>query len=136
MPAKKTFHSIRVRGGARFDVAPTHKGFELPAFRQLVALVTQVGEDAPTFEVAVNTLIGEIAWQRVDTGLYEGVLEGGFPTGKTLILVGQSGDGGFSGAVRCWSDVSNGIHLASQFGNGDPGDGVLYHHGLMVLVYP
>jgi hypothetical protein len=47
MPAKKTFTSIRVRGAAKFDVLPTHKGqpllFGFDALRALAVV-----EDVPT----------------------------------------------------------------------------------------
>ena len=85
MPAKKTFHSIWVRGPARFDVRPTHAAVPLPVFREYVAAVAQVGAGAPSSEIRVNTLGGVPVWSRVSAGHYLLTLAGAFPRVKTFV---------------------------------------------------
>ena len=51
------------------------------------ALLSQAGTADPTAVVLENTL-GDIVWTRASTGVYEGTLADGFPTGKTWVTIG------------------------------------------------
>jgi len=51
------------------------------------ALLSQSGNTAPTAIVLSNS-VGAIVWTRTNAGIYAGTLNGAFPSGKVLILVG------------------------------------------------
>jgi hypothetical protein len=68
------------------DLAGSISGNIRP-YKVYTAFVTQTGTDAPVPTILENTLEGNIVWTRVDTGVYEGTLNGAFLQGKTVCLV-------------------------------------------------
>lgn len=111
------------------------------------ALLTQTGTNAPVATVLENTLGGVPVWYRDTNGVYFVQLNGFFPSGKTFVLIGNSG---------IYSDNTMGLYLITSFiespnriniytnyfnfdggfNNCNPYDGALSETAIQILVYP
>lgn len=66
-------------------------------YKSYVALLDQFDEDPPTPTIILNT-IGNIVWERVDTGIYSATLTGAFTVDKTFTMMNGSNLNLFGGA--------------------------------------
>ena len=55
-------------------------------YKVYTALLSQIGNAAPTATVLENTLGGTVVWSRTGTGVYTATLNGAFPLGKTTVM--------------------------------------------------
>ena len=55
-------------------------------YKVYTALLSQIGNAAPTATVLENTLGGTVVWSRTGTGVYNATLNGAFPLGKTTVM--------------------------------------------------
>jgi len=106
-------------------------------FKVYRALLTQVGVNAPTAVVLENTLGGVPIWeyQLPGPGLYNCVLAGAFPVGKTFVLTGNSDNTDtavFGYSIAALGDAVNVQTLAL----GVLSDDVLDNTAIQILVYP
>lgn len=55
-------------------------------YKVYTAILTQIGNAAPSAVVLENTLGGTVVWSRTGTGVYTATLNGAFPLGKTTVM--------------------------------------------------
>jgi len=109
------------------------------------ALLTQSSTDAPTATVLENTLGGTPAFAAYDNaGLYSLVGTGLFPSGKTMVMIGDPLLTGSSSAMytaqACWVDA-NTVSVETRevlVGDGTAAftDDLLTSTPIEILVYP
>lgn len=104
---------------------------ESPNYTTYEGAITQDGTDDPTVYIFKNTLEDPIAWSRIDVGTYEGVLEGAFPEGRTILELGQTGSG--SGFTRVDDDTVQIVTYGNAIGTEE--DGRLTNTSLKIKVY-
>lgn len=117
----------------------------LAGVKRYVALLSQVGTDAPVATVLENTLGGAVVWTRDDVGSYYGALAGAFPPAKTGSRISgprNAGAMGTHGVVDVYtSNDTNLIVVSTHDVDGASAidvssDEVLSRTFLEVIVYP
>jgi hypothetical protein len=121
MPAKKTFHSIRVRGFAHFDKIPEHLGVQLPTYKSLVFVLDDSDVGNPVFTVLFNSFGVEPVFSRLTAGIYNVSMAGQFPEGKVLPSSGW-GPGSTSIAFGGFRDDDDNFHVMTFTPGGDQDD--------------
>ncbi|MBK8990155.1 MAG: hypothetical protein IPM39_29510 [Chloroflexi bacterium] len=102
-------------------------------YLEYVALLSQVGGNAPSAAVLKNT-IGTITWSRVGEGNYIGTRTGAFPSGKTVVLVGTViTEMIFMTAGRA---NNNQISVSTMANDGNYYDDNLQETAIVIRVYP
>jgi hypothetical protein len=107
----------------------------MPAPRIYRALLSQNGSNAPTASVFENTLDGDVVWNRLAGGTFNGTLAGAFAEGKTLVfatLGESSGDAITLTANRLTSDKVVLITKDSEATSVDPSAEI----SIEIIVYP
>ena len=131
MPAKKTFSSIRVRGLAQFDQMLQKGSKPVPAFREYIARVTDLGGGELTITVVVNTLGGAIVWEYQAIGQFQLNLVGGFVEGKTVAWFAGTNN------ARCQvADITTDwMSIETHAAGGALQDGVMVGTFIIIHVY-
>ena len=113
--------------------------------KKYVALLSQLGTDAPTATVMENS-IGNIVWSRFEAGFYRATLSGAFTTAKTFVQVSSIDRMDFSPpstfthnlfTVTLKSIGNNDVDIVVFDTSGDMVDpGVLNSIPIEIFVYP
>lgn len=103
--------------------------------KKYVALLTQIGANAPTAAVMENTMGGTVTYARSDIGQYTATLAGVFIGAKTFVIIASIGDGETTGS--CVSKRVNDNTLSIETGfSGARADDMLAETGFEIRVYP
>jgi hypothetical protein len=116
----------------------TPSSITLP-YKVYVALVTQLGTDAPTVIVLESTLSGTPAWTRLSTGIYRCTLAGEFTQDKTVMLVNQTYLDTRSGAIQVTANSGlspDVVQLVSFNRSFVEADDLLVRTAVEIRVYP
>jgi len=110
------------------------------SYLRYVALLGQIGTDAPQVIILENT-IGDIVWTRQNTGFYRANLVGAFPTNKTWCSAISGANTGNSGYFNfCKDDTSNDfVQLIFADGSYDINSinpAIVYECSIEIRVYP
>jgi len=103
------------------------------------ALLTQSGTNAPVATVLDNTLGVTVVWTRNDVGVYFGSAPNQFPTGRTMVFLGEGqtldswGENGNLAAAKLEADDA--IRVESGVA-GTPADSLLFDTPIEIIVYP
>lgn len=103
-------------------------------YLEYVALLTQIGTNAPVATVLTNTLGGTPVWARSETGIYTATLPGAWVDAKTVLIPGscKNSDSNMQ-ARRTSADVVTVYTLDIPFAG--TGDGLLLQSSIIVRVY-
>jgi hypothetical protein len=100
------------------------------SYKVYVALLSQMGTDAPTVAVLENT-IGDIVWTRFDVGIYQGTLTGAYTLNKTVAFIGNTAAG--SQSLVTWN--TNEVNVYTKSNGNMPQDEWLYDTPVEIRVY-
>ena len=102
------------------------------SYLKYVALLTQIGPDAPKEIVLENTLGGTVVWTRDGKGAYLGTLVGAFTENKTFIFIQSTG--AFS-QIAYWDSEDN-VQIQTKDSTTAFEDGQLLSASIEIRVYP
>lgn len=103
VPVESTTQDIADLGGA--------------SYLKYVALLTQIGTDAPVATVLENTLGGTVVWTYGGTGEYLGTLAGAFTAGKVFISLTLDEDLSNGYTVRAFADGTDAVQVNQYDGS-------------------
>jgi hypothetical protein len=106
----------------------------LPTYKKYIANISQAGTSDPTLSILENDL-GDIVWNRIGAGQYDGVLLGAFPTSSQVYAIIQSFNI-YAAHVAIYNSDADTIQIFTLDNTYAPVDGVLFNTTLEIRVYP
>ena len=106
----------------------------VPTYQKYIATISQAGTLDPTVTILENT-VGNIVWDRIGAGEYNGVLVGAFPTSSKVYLIIQSFNI-YSAHVSIYNSDSDTIQIFTLNNTYTLVDGVLLNTTIEIRVYP
>jgi hypothetical protein len=106
----------------------------LPTYQKYIATITQTGTNDPVVTILENT-IGDIIWNRIGAGQYDGVLLNAFPDDTKVYAIIQAFNI-YASHVSIYNSDPDTLQIFTLDNTYAPVDGVLFNTTIEIRVYP
>lgn len=107
-----------------------------PKVKEYIAIINQLGGNAPTAIILKNNIGGTPVWSRTSTGQYILTLAGAFPINNTLVTWGaQSNAFIWGGPVDTPGGIADEIYLNTRDATNVYSDSRLYQTPFKIQIY-